>query len=110
MENSLTDTELNKWAAEFVGIAIHQMGPSLLYPVQTWRYQISENAGWGDWTPCTDRNQAQMVVEKFEHVSINQYGRFLDRLPSHEFDPLDFLLSPPRQLVEAAYKACHEKV
>lgn len=110
--NKLTEKELNIWAAEFLGIKVYQKDcgdiPWLECKLRVYTDGVLDHqADIVKWTPCTNRNQAQLVVEKLDKSNLShaEMDRFYAHLPSAEFDSMDFLLSSPRQLVEAAYRA-----
>ena len=53
--------ELNKWAAEFLGIDPEEIEYALPKPIPNYRYGVCWNH---QWNPCEDRNQCWLVVEK----------------------------------------------
>lgn len=104
----LTDNELNAWCAELCGVDI----------TSELRIKASDNnylRGWPAWVaflPCTDRNQAQLVVEKMAKMQPNRFVYYLGEM-LQEPRPFQFiggvmleaLHFTPRQICEAAWEA-----
>ena len=111
-KNKLSDHELNKWAAEWLGVKTMHSNDERQhsYWIHNGVTHLRER-----WTPCTDRNQAQMVVEKatceglrkkyLEQILVPRTRRDLCDVSILAQAVADGILSSPRQLVEAAYEA-----
>ena len=116
MENKLTDAELNKWAAEWLGVKTMHSNDERQhsYWIHNGVTHLRER-----WTPCADRNQAQMVVEKMLKMPatlglVTPWDAFGIRVKKYAMDENGMwttgsdLLRTPRQLVEAAYRAVND--